>query len=222
MSQNQIKCNDWEEICLGGLGAMCACVFTNPLEMIKSRIQLQGELRSRGHYTVYYKNVFQAFYAVVKLESLRSLQNGLMPALCYQFIMNGCRFGAYQVLDNKGFTRNTDGANVLYKTIFCSMLSGGLGTFLGNPFYLMKVHLQSKSDSTIAVGNQHRYSRMGMGFRTILTEQGLQGLWLGGSAAILRGAVCGSTQMTAFTYIHNYIDKKGVSRRKRKGEGEWE
>jgi len=31
---------DWDELCLGGLGAMGACLFTNPLEVIKVRIFL--------------------------------------------------------------------------------------------------------------------------------------------------------------------------------------
>lgn len=204
------QCKDWEELCLGGLGAMCACFFTNPLEMIKSRIQLQGELQARGQYKVHYKNVFQAFYAVAKQESLTSLQKGLCPALCYQFIMNGCRFGAYQVMDNNGFIRDRKGDIVLYKSVFASMFSGGVGTFLGNPFYLMKVHLQSKSESVIAVGHQHGYSGMMEGFKVILKEQGVRGLWLGGGAAILRGTICGSVQMTTFTILHAYMDKSGV------------
>ncbi len=83
-----------------------ACTVTNPLEVIKVRIQLQGELLACGEYTVHYRNVLQAFYAVASTESMRSLQKGLVPALCYQFLMNGCRFGAYQAFDNAGFFRS--------------------------------------------------------------------------------------------------------------------
>ncbi len=82
---------------LGGVGAACAGLFTNPLEVIKTRIQLQGELQARGQYTVHYRNVFHSFYAVARAESLVSLQKGLVPALWYQLLMNGCRFGLYQV-----------------------------------------------------------------------------------------------------------------------------
>lgn len=81
----------WEEYLLGGLGAVCAGIFTNPLEVIKTRIQLQGEMKARGQYTIHYRNVFHAFYAVAKAEGLVSLQKGLVPALWYQFLMNGCR-----------------------------------------------------------------------------------------------------------------------------------
>ncbi|CAI9582944.1 unnamed protein product, partial [Staurois parvus] len=33
---------------LGASACCMACVFTNPLEVVKTRLQLQGELRSRG------------------------------------------------------------------------------------------------------------------------------------------------------------------------------
>ncbi len=127
-SSSKPKTTALEEITLGGLGAMGACTVTNPLEVIKVRIQLQGELLARGEYTVHYRNVLQAFYAVASTESMRSLQKGLVPALCYQFLMNGCRFGAYQAFDNAGFFRSGSsggGDVILSKAILASSISGG-------------------------------------------------------------------------------------------------
>lgn len=171
-SKLQIKCSTVEEIALGGLGAMGACTITNPLEVIKVRIQLQGELKARGAYTVHYRNVFSAFYAVARAESLSSLQKGLLPALCYQFFMNGCRFGLFQAFDNSGFFRSsTTGDVILSKSILASSISGGVGTWIGNPFYLIKCHLQSRSNAPIAVGFQHGYARLTDGFKVIYYEQ---------------------------------------------------
>ena len=128
-SSSKPKTTALEEITLGGVGAACAGLFTNPLEVIKVRIQLQGELLARGEYTVHYRNVLQAFYAVASTESMRSLQKGLVPALCYQFLMNGCRFGAYQAFDNAGFFRSGSsgggGDVILSKAILASSISGG-------------------------------------------------------------------------------------------------
>lgn len=201
----------YEELLLGGLGAVCAGVFTNPLEVIKTRIQLQGELRARGHYAVHYRNVFQAFYAVAKAESLVSLQKGLVPALWYQFVMNGFRFGTYQVFDNNGFIRNQHGDVLVHRSVIASICAGGLGTFLSNPFFLVKTHLQSKSDSVIAVGHQHSHSSMSQALRNIFREHGIAGLWRGSTAAILRCAVGGSVQLTSFASVKTHINKSGVS-----------
>lgn len=125
------------EFLLGGVAACCAGVITNPLEVIKTRVQLQGELKSRGQYTVHYRNVFHAFYAVGKAEGILSLQKGLVPAIFYQFSMNGVRLGVFQCIENLGFTRNANGELVFAKTVVAGAISGCSGAFVGSPLYLV-------------------------------------------------------------------------------------
>ena len=126
-----------DEFVMGGLGACCAGVITNPLEVVKTRIQLQGELRSRGHYMVHYRNVFHAFYAIAANEGMGALQKGLVPALWYQFLMNGVRFGAYQCFDNVGLTRDANGDVVFHRSVIFGVVSGATGSFIGSPLYLV-------------------------------------------------------------------------------------
>ena len=126
---------------MGGVGACCAGIITNPLEVVKTRIQLQGELRSRGQYVIHYRNVFHAFYAIASNESITALQKGLVPAMWYQFIMNGVRFGAYQCFDNFGLTRNSKGDVIFHKSVVFGALSSAVGSFFGSPFYLVFTQL---------------------------------------------------------------------------------
>lgn len=196
-----------EELLFGGIGAACAGVITNPLEVIKTRVQLQGELRARGQFVIHYRNAFHAFYVVAKTERLISLQKGLVPALWYQLIMNGFRFGTYQMFDNNGFTRDRNGNVIIHRSIVASVCSSGIGTFLSNPFFLLKVHLQSRSNSHIAVGFQHSHSSMREGFNSIYGRHGVGGLWRGCTAAILRCSVGGSVQLTSFSATKTYINK---------------
>lgn len=55
------------EFVVGAAAACSAGVLSNPMDVVKIRMQLQGELRSRGHYTVVYKNVVHAAIAVAKV-----------------------------------------------------------------------------------------------------------------------------------------------------------
>lgn len=80
---------------MSGVAACGACVFTNPLEVVKTRMQLQGELQAPGTYQRHYRNVFHAFFTIGKVDGLAALQKGLGPALLYQFLMNGIRLGTY-------------------------------------------------------------------------------------------------------------------------------
>jgi len=77
---------------LGGLASVGATVFTNPIEVIKTRIQLQGELAARGSYVKPYKGILHAFITVAKNDGMLGLQKGLVPALYFQFIINSFRY----------------------------------------------------------------------------------------------------------------------------------
>lgn len=81
------------EFVIGGAAAMGACLFTNPLEVLKTRLQLQGELKEKGTHAVHYKNVFHAGYVVAKNDGILALQKGLGPALVVQLLLNGARLG---------------------------------------------------------------------------------------------------------------------------------
>lgn len=130
--QSQLK-----EFGLGGVAACCACFFTNPLEVVKTRMQLQGELKARGTYARHYKNVFHAFYTIARYDGLRAIQSGLAPALVYQAIMNGCRLGSYQVFTNLQFTANKEGKIEFWRCLVAGAISGAIGAYLGSPAYMV-------------------------------------------------------------------------------------
>ena len=49
------------EILAGGLAAGGACFFTNPMDVVKTRLQVQGELKSKGNYARHYRYVVAIF-----------------------------------------------------------------------------------------------------------------------------------------------------------------
>lgn len=127
------------EFLLGGVAAMGACLFSNPLDVIKTRMQLQGELQARGQYTVHYRNVFHAFYAVARADGFVALQKGLVPALWHQLFMNGARLGSYRFAEVRGWTKDKDGNTTLIRSTIFGALSGVVGTFSGSPFFLVSM-----------------------------------------------------------------------------------
>lgn len=119
------------DFALGALSCCAACVFTNPLEVVKTRLQLQGELRARGSYQRHYHGVLQALWVVGRTDGLRGLQKGLSVGLIYQGVMNSVRLGSYSYCEALGITSFHGG----------SLLSGAgvgaLGALIASPAYLV-------------------------------------------------------------------------------------
>lgn len=59
--------------------------------MIKTRLQLQGELKAKGHYVEPYKNFLQGFIQIAKHDGVKALQLGLTASLYFQFLLNAAR-----------------------------------------------------------------------------------------------------------------------------------
>jgi len=70
------------DVATGGSATATACIFTNPLEVIKTRLQVQGEMQSGG--AARYKGVGDAMMQIARHEGVLSLQKGLVPGMIYQ------------------------------------------------------------------------------------------------------------------------------------------
>lgn len=183
---------------LSGIAACGACLFTNPLEVVKTRMQLQGELKSRGTYQVYYRNVFHAFYTIAKVDGIAGLQKGLVPGLFYQFFMNGVRLGSYAIIESSGYIQSNGRVNPVKSTV-AGAAAGVVGAYMGSPIYLVKTHLQSQATSSIAVGHQYKHRGMLHALIAIHRQHGIMGLWRGSSAAIPRVSVGSAVQLSTFS-----------------------
>jgi hypothetical protein len=72
---------------LGGIATSTACIFTNPMDVVKSRMQVQGELHKYNRESMYYKGQMDAVIKIFKNEGyMKGLQKGLAPAMLYQYV----------------------------------------------------------------------------------------------------------------------------------------
>ncbi|XP_023210152.1 solute carrier family 25 member 35-like [Centruroides sculpturatus] len=126
------------ELLIGGVAACCAGVVTNPFDVVKTRMQLQGELRQPGKYKIHYKNILHAFYAVSKADGILALQKGLVPALWYQFVMNGIRLGIYDNFEKKELIGKSGEVSAI-KSVVAGAAAGSIGAFFGSPFYMVNI-----------------------------------------------------------------------------------
>ncbi|KAG0146927.1 hypothetical protein CROQUDRAFT_656722 [Cronartium quercuum f. sp. fusiforme G11] len=190
----------------GALGACVAVTFTNPMEVAKTRLQLDGELRSKGSPKLY-NNTFDVLKKIAGTEGLRSCQRGLGAAYAYQVALNGSRLGFYEPIRRTIHSLvGIDPSNIqLWSSISAGALSGLVGAIFGNPLFLVKARLQAsppKITSSKAIVHSSRYNyRSGLdGLNQIIRQDGLKGLMRGVDAAMLRTAMGSSVQLPAYNY----------------------
>ncbi|XP_014241942.1 solute carrier family 25 member 35-like isoform X1 [Cimex lectularius] len=199
-----------DQFAVGALAAMAATTITNPLEVVKTRFQLQGELRAKGHYAVHYRNFFHAMYVIGKTDGLRGLQKGLAPALWHQLFMNGIRLGMFQLAEDHKITLKGDGQVSIPKTALVAAVGGVVTAFSGSPFFLIKVQMQAQSSKSIAVGTQHDVEGTFSEIRKIIKTQGVKGLWRGVGGSLPRRFIGSATQLTSFTLLKEFFAENNI------------
>lgn len=195
---------------VGGLAGVGAGFFSNPFDVVKTRMQLQGELRARGQHVVYYKNIPHALYTIVKHDGITALQKGLIPALWFQLVVNGVRLGIYQTADNFHLLRDEDDNTMLLNSLFFGAVSGMSGGLCGSPLQLVKTQLMSYSSKKIAVGTQHAHPGMLYAMKKIYMKNGLLGLWRGAHGMMLRNSIGSASQIASFTVSKEWMDKNNL------------
>ena len=160
----------WEGLCAGAATAVSA-VVTNPIEVraftssttvgrivllmsmpwwaqvVKTRLQLQGELEKPGSRRRLYSGVLNAFWSIGRTEGVRGLQAGMTAAVLFNFSMNSVRLGLYTTLKGPLSGQADAGwdapVSLSWSTLFSRLaagtVAGCLGGAIGSPFFLVRV-----------------------------------------------------------------------------------
>ncbi|CBN75307.1 conserved unknown protein [Ectocarpus siliculosus] len=183
---------------LAGSATSCASVLSNPMDVVKTRMQLQSELvlRKAGQsqqttqvYRAPYKNALHAFYKICRDEGVRGIQAGLLPGLMYQILMNGTRLSLFAPVQKAlGVDAENKGKiGFFFRNLAAGAACGAAGALIGSPVFLVKARLQSQSKA-------HSLRTAGGGeFR------GLRGLTRGTSASVMRVMVGSATQLSVYS-----------------------
>ncbi|XP_019848686.1 PREDICTED: mitochondrial uncoupling protein 4-like [Amphimedon queenslandica] len=167
---------------------------TFPLDLTKTRLQIQGELQK----TTAYKGMLRTAYEIVRGEGFFKLWKGLQPAVVRHAVYSGCRMSFYEILRDSVFKKDsTTGKFPLWKAIPTGMIAGASAQFLASPTDLVKIILQAEGKKVLE-GKPIKYKGSIDVLRIILKEDGFRGLWRGWIPNCQRAAIVCLGDLTTY------------------------
>mgnify|MGYP003385917982 CR=1 FL=1 len=190
----------------GGLSAQVAACFTNPIDVIKIRLQLQGEqaIVTAGAGSTKASGLLGMFVKVIREEGPLSLWKGIVPSLLREITYSSFRLGAYEPIRNMFLNKHEidSGHSPLWKKFVAGATTGAVGSGLANPIDLIKVRQQASISS-----DKPCTFRM---FGDIWRQEGLRGMCRGIVPTMQRGGLLTATQLGTYDHIKHYILDLGV------------
>ncbi|ETV89097.1 hypothetical protein H257_00474 [Aphanomyces astaci] len=186
-----------------------ATIGSNPMEVVKTRMQLQGELAARGA-PIVYRNSFHAFYTICRLEGIAGIQRGLVAGMFYQSFMNGARLGFFEQLQQVYGATDPNHYSFPLRNMAAGATSGALGAIMGSPFFLVKARLQAQSSAVSAINAQYHYKGTLDAIRQIIAKDGVLGLYRGVNGAVPRVAVGSAAQLSTYASSKHLVLSTGL------------
>jgi len=171
-----------------GTASAAAETATFPLDLTKTRLQIQGEVTSNSHARVVSKNgMFRTVIGVVNQEGVFRLWRGVQPAVYRHLIYSSIRIVAYEQF-REFLGRSIDGSFPVWKAALSGAMAGAVGQFFASPMDLVKVRMQMEYHG-IRKGSAPRYKSVPHALRKAFECGGLRSLWAGWVPSVQRAAL---------------------------------
>ncbi|KAH9868521.1 hypothetical protein J1614_007593 [Plenodomus biglobosus] len=168
----------WHEMLAGGTAGACQVVFTNPLEIVKIRLQIQGELS---------KNVEgvpkRSAMWIVRNLGLMGLYKGATACLLRDVPFSAIYFPTYSHLKRDFFGESPQKSLGVLQMLTAGAIAGMPAAYLTTPCDVIKTRLQVEARKGEATYNGLRHAA-----QTIWREEGFRAFFKGGPARIMRSS----------------------------------
>nr|XP_022319822.1 mitochondrial uncoupling protein 4-like [Crassostrea virginica] len=193
----------WFKYVLSSLAAVCAETATYPLDLTKTRLQIQGEKSGDGAIMAR-RGMVGTAAGIVQEEGVLSLYQGLQPALIRHIVYTGSRMSIYELFRENILQREADGSFPVWKASLGGLIAGALGQLIASPTDLIKVQLQMEGRRKLE-GKPPRVKGTMDAFNKIVAESGVKGLYRGVVPNVQRAAYVFSDLCTYDTAKQNIL-----------------
>ncbi|KAI0003749.1 mitochondrial inner membrane protein [Russula compacta] len=183
------------EVVAGGSAGGCQVIFTNPLEIVKIRLQVQGEAaKAEGAMP-------RGAIHIIRQLGLVGLYRGAAACLLRDIPFSAIYFPAYSHLKRDVFHEGYHGKKLsFFETLSSAAIAGMPAAYLTTPADVVKTRLQVEARK-----GQTTYKGVIDAFTKIYREEGFKALFKGGPARIIRSSPQFGFTLVAYEYLHQYL-----------------
>ncbi|GAU23337.1 hypothetical protein TSUD_237910 [Trifolium subterraneum] len=217
----------------GGIASIIAGCSTHPLDLIKVRMQLQGENAPKPNpvqvlrpalafgqtgtatsiHVAAQTGVPQARVGLVSVgvrlvqqEGVKALFSGVSATVLRQTLYSTTRMGLYDILKNKW--TEAGGTMPLARKIEAGLIAGGIGAAIGNPADVAMVRMQA--DGRLPAAQRRNYKSVVDAITRMAKQEGVTSLWRGSSLTVNRAMLVTASQLASYDQFKEMILEKGV------------
>ncbi|KAL7104314.1 hypothetical protein ACP275_08G236200 [Erythranthe tilingii] len=210
----------------GGIASIVAGCSTHPLDLIKVRMQLQGESSAAPVQTASLRPAlaFQTTAAahnfptppprvgpvsvglrIIQQDGAGALFSGISATVLRQTLYSTTRMGLYEVLKTKWTDPETKTMPLTSK-IGAGLVAGGIGAAVGNPADVAMVRMQA--DGRLPASQRRNYKSVVDAITQMSRSEGIASLWRGSSLTVNRAMLVTASQLASYDQFKELILEK--------------
>lgn len=198
------------EIISGASAGMCQIIFTNPIEIVKIRLQVKSEYASNSDINA---------IKIIRTLGLSGLYKGIVACMMRDIPFSAIYFPTYAHLKENLFQFDPNDKTKRNKLKTSELLlAGGLAgmpaAFLTTPFDVVKTRLQIEPKAV-----ETRYTGIFHAFKTILKEESFGSFFKGGGARVLRSSPQFGFTLAAYEIFKNIFPSPNIGPDESDGNG---
>lgn len=186
---------------IGGLSGMIATTMIQPIDFLKVQIQNRSEMGLKRENLKPMKIAKEIYKST---NSFSIFYRGLDSALLRQLFYTSTRLGLFYSIHDY-LTKLKKSEPTLVQNSLASLLSGAVGSFIGNPADLALIRMQS--DNNLPLKERRNYKNVFDAIIRIIREEGVFTLWRGSMPTVLRAMVMNFSLMVPFEFAKIRMQK---------------
>ncbi|RCI08606.1 hypothetical protein L249_4885 [Ophiocordyceps polyrhachis-furcata BCC 54312] len=199
LTDGEGKIQWWSEVAAGASAGGCQVIFTNPLEIVKIRLQVQGEVAK----TVDAAPKRSAMWIVRNL-GLVGLYKGASACLLRDVPFSAIYFPTYSHLKRDLFGESTTKKLGVLQLLTAGAMAGMPAAYLTTPCDVIKTRLQVEARK-----GEASYTGLRHAAKTIWREEGFRAFFRGGPARIFRSSPQFGFTLAAYEVLQGLLPMPG-------------